>query len=193
MNRPDRVIAAKPIPGQAVSLARRLGTITHRSLLLHRLGRLGLETPEKLAALAESRGLRYYASALSAPETADARPTCAVTDEELAIALMHPSLPWDPQRIRLAAALLAARGVRAPVIARLAVMERSASVLREIALAGRTEEPDNTFWATLLALLPPTTPVPPGVLPHRSRYMAISGRSRPGTVPARQWVRRDPD
>ncbi|MFN0129082.1 MAG: hypothetical protein ACKV19_20615 [Verrucomicrobiales bacterium] len=189
MVRSDSSIASKPFPGQSVSLARRLGTTTHRSLLLHRLGRLGLETPEKLVALAESRGLRYYASTLAAPGTADGMPIRAVTDEELAIALLHPSLPWDPQRIRLAAAVLAGPGVRASVIARLAVMERSASVVREIALAGQAEEPDNSFWAALLALLPPTAPVPPGVLPHRSRYMAITGRSRPGTVPLRQWVR----
>lgn len=178
--------------GQQASLARRLGTTTHLSLLLHRLRRRGLDTPEKLAALAESRGLRYYASAKATPGRYDDFPIPDVTDEELAIALLHPSLPWDPQRIRLAAALLAAPGVRAPVIARLAVMERSSAVVREIALAGQAEEPDNGFWPVLLSLLPPTPSVPPGVLPHRSRYMAIAGRTRPGTPPARQWIRPAP-
>jgi hypothetical protein len=175
--------------GQHVSLARRLGTTSHHSLLLHRLRRHGLETPEKLAALAESRGLAYYAGAKVTPGNSDASPMPGVTDEELCVALVHPSLPWEPQRIRLAAALLAGPGVQPSIIARLAVQERNAAVFREIALAGQAEEPANSFWPAVLGLLPPTPRVPPGVLPHPSRYMAISGRVRPGTPAARQWVR----
>lgn len=181
-----------PALGRNISLARRLGTTTHRSLLLHRLRRRGLDTPEKLAALAASRGLDYYAGTRPAPIPSATLAAADVTTEELAIALLHPCLPWEPQRIRLAAALLAAPEVRASTVARLAIMERCTAVVREIARAGQTEEPINSFWPSLLGLLPPGPAVPSGVLPHRSRYMAITGRARPGAMPARQWIRPTP-
>ena len=189
MGEADSTAVLAPASGRKVSLAKRLGITTHQSLLLHRLRRRGLDTPEKLAALAESRGLDYYAGIRPAPMPSTTLAAADVTTEELAIALLHPCLPWEPQRIRLAAALLAASGVQASTVARLAIMERSAAVVREIALAGQLEEPTNSFWPTLLGLLPPTRAVPSGVLPHRSRYMAITSRARPGAIPTRQWIR----
>lgn len=189
MGEADSTAFLAPALDRKVSLARKLGTTTHQSLLLHRLRRLGLDTPEKLAALAESRGLDYYAG--SRPASMPTTPLAAadVTTEELAVALLHPCLPWEPQRIRMAAALLAAPGVQASTVARLSVLERSAAVVREIALAGQSEEPTNSFWPALLGLLPLAPAVPSGVLPHRSRYMAITGRARPGAMPTRQWIR----
>lgn len=181
-----------PASGRKVILATKLGITPHMSLLLHRLRRRGLNTPEQLAALAGSRGLEYYAGARPAPIRSTAPEIAEVTTEELAIALLHPCLPWEPQRIRLAAALLAAPETRASTVARLAIMERCATVVREIALAGQAEEPTNSFWPALLKLLPPGPAVPSGVLPHRSRYMAITGRARPGTIPTRQWIRPTP-
>lgn len=189
MGEAESTAVLAPALGRKVTLATRLGITTHQSLLLHRLRRRGLDTPEKLAALAESRGLDYYAGTQPAPMPSTTLAAADVTTEELAIALLHPCLPWEPQRIRLAAALLAAPEVRASTVARLAIMERCAAVVREIALAGQTEEPINSFWPSLLDLLPPGPAVPSGVLPHRSRYMAITGRARPGTIPAREWVR----
>jgi hypothetical protein len=189
MGEAESTAVLAPASSRKVNLATRLGITAHQSLLLHRLRGRGLDTPEKLAALAESRGLDYYAGTRPAPIPSATLTAADVTTEELAIALLHPCLPWEPQRIRLAAALLAAPEVRASTVARLAIMERCAAVVREIARAGQTEEPSNSFWPSLLDLLPPGPSVPSGVLPHRSRYMAITGRARPGTIPARKWVR----
>jgi hypothetical protein len=172
---------------EATTLAARLGTAAHRSLLLHRIRAAGLDTPEKLAAEAVRRGLPYYAPpgpAVLAPELA-----CPVSAVELAIALLHPSLPSHPQRLRLAAATLATRGLVPAEVAHLAVQERAGGVVGAIAAAGAAAEPGETFWPELLAALPETPPVPAGVLPHASRFMAITGRARPGTTLSPSWIR----
>jgi hypothetical protein len=172
---------------EATTLATRLGTTAHCSLLLHRLRVAGLDTPEKLAAEAVRRGLPYYAPpgpAVPAPVLAR-----AVSAADLAIALLHPSLPWDPQRLRLAAATLATRGLVPAEVAHLAVQERAAGLVRAIADAAATAEPAETFWPELLAALPASPALPTGVLPHYSRFMAITGRARPGTTPQSVWIR----
>lgn len=168
-------------------LATRLGTTAHCSLLLHRLRAAGLDTPEKLAADAVRRGLPYYAPP---GEVAAAPPLLRpVSAAELAIALLHPCLPWSPQRLRLAAATLATPGLVPAEVAHLAAQERSVAVVRAIACAAAAAEPAEAFWPELLAALPAAPPIPPGVLPHPSRYMAISGRARPGATPQSVWIR----
>ncbi len=191
-SRPSSTIRAMPTAfsdraSEATSLAARLGTTSHRSLLLHRMRVAGLDSPEKLGAEAVRRGLPYYAPPGPAgPATPPAHPVSAA---DLAIALLHPSLPWQPQRLRLAAATLATRGLVPTEVAHLAVQERAAGIVRAIAAAAAAVEPAETFWAELLAALPETPPIPPGVLPHPSRFMAISGRARPGVTPQSVWVR----
>lgn len=164
-----------------------MGTTTHCSLLLHRLRAAGLNTPARLVAAALRRGLSYYGAATESEMPASGHHP--VTDAELAIALLHPSLPWDPHRLRLAAAILASPGIHPEKIARLAVQERAVALVREIAAAGASAEPNVAFWDELLRALPERPPVPRGVLPHPSRYMAISGRARPGCAPPAVWIR----
>lgn len=170
-----------------VPLATRLGTTVHRSLLLRRASRLGLGTPEALAALAWRRGCSYYGE----PAGVVVEEVEEFSNEALAIALMHPCLPWNPQQLRVAAAMTAAEGNDPTRLARLAREERAERVL---AAAGGACEPENSFWTRLLALLPPTPPPPLGVFPHPSRFTATTGRQRPGAGhrPLAQWIRPHP-
>lgn len=162
----------------APTLARRLGSTAHRSVLLHRAAALGLTNVAAFAALAARRGLRYYAGPDQEPGPSP--DLAAFGDAELAIALLHPALPWEPHRIRLGAAVLAAAGVDPRYLARLAAQERCEAVVRHIAEAGAQCEPENDFWPRLLAALGPTAPVPPGVLPHPTRFVAATGYSPTG-------------
>jgi hypothetical protein len=108
---------------------------------------------------------------------------------ELAIALLNPALLYDPQAVRLGAAMLSAEENRPEEIARLAVMERCERVACYIAEAGRKFEPENLFWATLLQLLPPTVPPRSGVLPHPTRFVAMTGFTRRGVETVVEWIR----
>ena len=166
------------------TLASRMGTTRHRSLLLRRLADRGLPTGEALAAAALHRGLDYYppggASANATPDEAQS----AVRMEELVVALVHPCLPWEPHRFRLAAALMGSPEVDAKRLALLAISERCVPMVAEIARAGQKAEPGTPFWQELLACLPAHSPVPGGVMPHPSRYMIIPGRAGPS-----RWVR----
>jgi len=172
------------------TFAHRLRLIPHRSLLLERARRAGLDGATGFVALAWQRGCRYY------PRGAGEVPSGCVSfsNEELAIALMHPSLPWDPQRLRVAAAMAGAWGNDCRRLARLAVQEQAVVPLAMVARAGREAEPGNPFWSDLLRCLPEAPPPPPGVMPHPSRFCAIAGKTRPGPDPSPSvtWIRPNP-
>lgn len=55
--------------------------------------------------------------------------------------------------------------------------------------AGARYEPETPFWKTLLALLPPSHPPRPGVLPHHSRYVSTPGLTGPCTRGKTVWLR----
>lgn len=170
------------------TLAARLGTTVHKSVLLRSLARRGLKTADAIAREAQRRGLDYYIPAEHVEEDASS-PAPDVSLEELVVALIHPCLPWEPQRFRLAAALMAAPGVDPVLLANLAVQERAALPLADIGRAGKATEPEVEFWTALLSHLPVDLPVPAGVMPHPSRYMVIPGKVRPGTTGKAKWVR----
>jgi hypothetical protein len=133
------------------TLARELGTTTHLSPLLRKAEGLGLAAGG-LERLAIQRGCRYYD-----PGDTTSEPTVPYSDfsnVELAIALLNPALRYDPQTIRLGAAMLGAEGNDAREIARLAMLERAESIVRYIAEAGKKLEPENPYWPELLGLLP---------------------------------------
>ena len=110
--------------------------VPHRSLLLERARCLGLATPESFEVLAWQRGCRYYP--LRGTEVLQEE--IAFSNEELAIALMHPSLPWDPQRLRIAAAMTGAVGNNPHRLVRLALQEQALVPLRMVANSkGRRE------------------------------------------------------
>lgn len=159
----------------------------HRSLLLERARSVGLATPESFEVLASKRGCHYYP--LRSTQVLDE--DIVFSNEELAIALMHPSLPWDPQRLRVAAAMTGAVGNDPKRLARLAIQEQAVVPLTMVARAGRDAEPSNAFWNEVLSSLPPSPPPPEGVMPHPSRFCAMAGKTRPGSSasPSLTWIR----
>jgi hypothetical protein len=74
-------------------------------------------------------------------------------------------------------------------LARLAVRERSEVPVRYVAEAGRRFEPENPFWEALVAGLPDTPPPRPGVLPHPTRFVAMTGFTRKGPGLVVEWLR----
>ena len=176
-------------------LAYRLGTTAHLSPLMHKAKRLGMRAPEDLEHLALARGLRYFGRLPHAENgratTSDASlpPPEQFSNEELAITLMSPSLPYSLNRLRMAAAMLGAHGISADIILRLARLERCETIVRHIAECASQVEPAHPLWQTLLHRLPVPPSLPPGTLPHPSRFVAMSGLDRTGRNTRAQWIR----
>jgi hypothetical protein len=171
------------------TLAAKLGTTSHVSPLLMKARRLGLG-PKELQVLAVQRGCRHYSS-----DSEPRRPLVSeaeLSNEELAVALLSTALPYDPHSIRCGAAMLGAPGNDPSRLARLAVMERSVVPARYVAEAGRRFEPENAFWHRLLDELPPVAPPRSGVMPHPTRFVAMSGFTRKGPGLVVEWQRPSP-
>lgn len=168
------------------TLAAKLGTTTHLSPLLQKAHRLGLG-PRELEILAVQRGCRHYSNGTEPEEPlAEER---EFSNEELAVALLSTALRYDPHSIRCGAAMLGAEGNNPRRLARLATMERCVLPMRYIAEAGRRYEPGNPFWQELIGLLPASPPPKPGVLPHPTRFVAMTGFTRQGPGLVVEWQR----
>ena len=85
--------------------------------------------------------------------------------------------------------MLSAEGTNPAEIAWQAKLERCISVVRYVAESGKKFEPQNPFWACLLELLPPTPTPKAGVLPHPTRFVAMTGLTRRGSETVIQWIR----
>jgi len=168
------------------TLATKLGTTTHLSSLLRKARRLGLG-PNELEILAVQRGCRHYTNG-SEPKAPLALES-EFSNEELAIALLSTALRYEPHSIRCGAAMLGADGNDPCRLTRLAVMERCVTPVRYVAEAGQRFEPENPFWRTLLAALPKTLPAKSGVLPHPTRFVAMTGFTRRGPGLVVEWQR----
>src|ERR1043166_948575 len=171
------------------TLAAKLGTTTHISPLLMKAKRLGLGSQE-LAILAVQRGCAHYSNG-DEPE----EPLATERDfsnEELAIALLLPALAYNPHSIRCGAAMLGAADNDPRKLASLTVMERALTPVRYVAEAGERFEPENRFWQQLLALLPPAPKPKSGVLPHPTRFIAMTGFTRAGPGLVIEWQRPTP-
>ena len=169
------------------SLFRRLGTTSHISPLRRRLKAAGLGDATSLMRLAVQRGCRYYEDIVTGEVVDPGKDR--VSNEELAIGLLHGSLEWSPAAIRMGAALLGAKGNDPEKLLRLARMERAEPVVRELAKVGHSVEPNNRFWSRLLEGLADRSPVPSGVLPHATRFVAMTGITREGRGIRSQWIR----
>jgi hypothetical protein len=170
---------------RTVTLAEKLGTTPHLSALLHRARRVGLDD-SGLRRLAVHRGCHHYSTGEQSPLTAEQE--AAFTDEELAIALLSPCWPYEPHNLRLGAAMVGAEGNAPDTLSLLARQERCETVLRQIAQAGLGFEPELPFWRRLLEQLPARS-VPPGVLPHPTRYVTMTGFTRQGRGLVTEWQR----
>jgi len=162
----------------ALTLARKLGTTTHVSPLLIKARRLGLPTWRELCTLAVQRGCRHYAQGDEPQGELVSREL--FSDEELAVALLNVALPYQPHAIRCGAAMLSAPGNDSRRLAWLAKLERSELPVLHVARAGQMMEPDNPFWPHLIAALPDLPAAPEGVLPHPTRFVAMTGILRRG-------------
>jgi hypothetical protein len=167
------------------TLARKLGTTEHLSPLLHKARKLGLG-PRELQMLAVQRGCIHYSDGTEPLEPLATE--TAFSNEELTIALLSPCLPYDPHSIRCGAAMASAPGNNAANLARLAIMERCEIPLRYIAECGQHFEPENVFWKELLQVLPPHA-APSDVLPHPTRFVAMTGFTRRGRELLIEWQR----
>lgn len=174
---------------ETVTLAKKLGTTTHLSALLKKAQRLGLGA-EGLEWLAIQRGCDYYDGG-RATATLDVSRE-AFSDAELAVALLSPALRYRPQSLRLGAAMAGSERNSPEELAYLAVQERAEIPLRYVAEVARKFEPENPFWPRLLARLPATPPPKPGVMPHATRFVAMTGLTRRGKETVVEWIRPTP-
>jgi hypothetical protein len=154
--------------------------------LLAKIDRLGLLLPLDLERLALRRGCDYYDRDLSPrlPPLGDV----PLSNAELAIALVIPSLHPAAREIRLAAAMLGAPDLRAEEVAALAVEENCAEIVRHIALCGRRFEPKNPFWQALVTRLP-NVKVDTDKLPHPTRFVEMTGIDRGKVGVVTRWIR----
>jgi hypothetical protein len=168
------------------TLAAKLGTTTHLSPLLRKAQKLGLDA-EGLERLAIQRGCDYYHDGTPLPPAPVSE--SQFSNEELSIALLNLALRYHPQTLRLGAAMLGAEGNDPGKIAHLAKLERSEPVIRYVASAGLKYEPGNPFWPQLLSLLPATESLKSGVVPHPTRFIAMTGLTRRGVETVTEWIR----
>lgn len=162
-------------------LAYKLGTVPHISPLLRKLAKHGLKTPDQMAATAVARGCRHYANM---PAWKNVEPVLApgITNEELAVGLLSICHPYEPLFIRVASQLLSAPGSNPKTLSRLAAMERCIPILKHIATCGKTTEPENPFWTTILEDFPKTEhrlPEFPATAVHISRFRTETGFTNP--------------
>jgi hypothetical protein len=170
------------------TLAKKLGTTTHISPLRMKAKRHGLVVSGDLHILAVQRGCRHYWQG----DEPSNELLCETlfSNAELALALLSIAAPYDPHSIRCGAAMLSAAGNDPAEIARLAKWERSEQVVRYVAECGQSFEPANAFWSDLLRLLPQTAKPKEGVMPHPTRFVAMSGYQRGvGTQVTTEWQR----
>lgn len=182
------------------TLAEKLGIPAHHSLLLQKAREVGLHDASALIGLAVLRGCQHYRGG---PEPVPAEPPshAAFSNEELAVALLSPCLPYSPRTVRVGAQMLSGLSNQPRRLALLARKERAEDVVRHVAAAGRQTEPHEPFWGELLAALPPVaslrTVFPAGVLPHPSRFRTETGLTDPSNPvthggPQTVWLRPTP-
>lgn len=110
------------------TLARKLGTTEHHSLLSRRTRGAGLHSAADLIGLAIVRGCHHYKSG---PEVVPPVPVPreVFSDEELSIALFSPCLPYNPRTIRVGAQMLGSSNNQPRRLGLLASKERAENVV----------------------------------------------------------------
>ena len=156
------------------------------SALLQKASSFGLRLPQDLERLAVQRGCGYYDSGLAGERQPVAE--APLTDAELAVALLSPSLSPTAQQIRIAAAMLSSPNVLPGELVKLAQTEDCAGTVRYIAECGRRYEPENPFWTQLLRSLP-EVPVDRDALPHPTRFIEMTGMIRGQVGFFTHWIR----
>lgn len=156
------------------------------SPLLEKTRRLGLSLPVDLERLAIMRGCDYYDRPF--PPRLPPLGEIPLSNGELAIALIAPWLGQTAREIRLAAALLGAPDIDPEEVSALAARENCEAVVRYIAECGRRFEPENSFWQSLLNLLPEVQ-IDRDKLPHPTRFVEMTGIDRGRIGVLTRWIR----
>jgi len=157
------------------TLAQKLGMTCHVSPLLLKLKRHGLATSKEIAAVAIGRGCRHYTPFAEGLH----KDAPGISDEELAIALLSPCHPYEPQLLRIGSQMLSGETIDPGKLTRLAVMERCEAMLRYIAECGQKTEPEMPFWKTILDKLQSYRSAPASVMSHISRFRIEVGVTNP--------------
>lgn len=138
----------------------------------------GLAEPQALRQLAVARGCTHYQNVddTSGPLNPGAE---RLSNLELAIAMVSGAQEFEPTLIRCAAQLLSGEDIDVEKLARMAVQERAAPVIRHIArAAAEMDTGRETRWRKLLSLLPKVPKASEGCLSHRSRFVTQTGLLR---------------
>ena len=163
-----------------IALSNQLESIS----IVDKARQLGLACPEDLRRLAIERGCNYYSVAPGPNPLGEV----ALTNAELAVALLSPKLAFEPWNIRIGAAIMSTSDVKADDLVRLARAENCESLVRYIAECGKQYEPENKSWDELLSLLE-NVQVNRDGLPHPTRFIAMTGMIRGKTGLFTQWIR----
>ncbi len=112
-----------------------------------------------------------------------------LSQDELAVLLLHGNNRNEPIAIRCAAQLLKSKYISPQRVATLAIQERCETPLKYIAQQGHQHDHGSeNFWSTILDTLAKKGEDPAaGVLPHPSRFMINPGIQR-GTLQAPYWL-----
>jgi hypothetical protein len=174
---------------RVVTLAQKLGDVTHVSPLLRRVKELSGCSEERvgewLLKCAVERGATHYRRSFPPDLAPD---DLRLSNEELGVALCLEHLPFEPMFIRAAAQLLSGEGIDAEKVRHLALMERCEPVLLHIAEAAfrvaKTQEP----WAYLRANLQTRHRTRTDALPHWSRFVLQTGYTEKGRGQHIEWL-----
>jgi hypothetical protein len=175
-----------------LTLAQKLGDVTHVSPLLHRVrglsGCVEDQIGEWLLKCAVERGATHYRQDFS-PDLPPDNPS--LTNEELGVALCLAHHPFNPNLIRAASQLLSSQDTDASALAHLAVMERCEPVLLHIAEAAARLAPGQEPWVSLRAGLESRRRLRTDALPHWSRFVLQTGYTPAGRGRHVEWLVRD--
>ncbi len=174
----------RPFSRIVTTLAQQIGETSHCSLLQRKARRHGLADLASIMRLAVARGARHYASVYPPAEIDPGVET--ISNEDLVALLLLGSQAFEPFAIRCAAQIISLCDLdRLSLIAR---RERVSRPLAHIARAGLAHDAGKAgFWLKLLDLLGTPPAVPPGRLPHWSRFVSYSGITRHGG-PRSDWL-----
>ncbi len=159
-------------------------SVSNNSTLLEKARALGLRLPADLQRLAVARGCNYYVVE-DGPLPSASLP---LSNSELAVALLSPALPPEPQDIRIAAAVLSSPDVDVATLVNLAENEGCAGLVRYIAECGLKYEPNIVFWPDLLTQLGDAK-IPSEPLPHPTRFIEMTGMVRGKVGLFTHWIR----
>ncbi len=145
------------------SLAQRMGITAPCSPLLMRVAtlarRAGMDSPQDwLLAVANARGYRIVTPVASMRAGSPLEAEGLISNEELAVVLLHPMLPDRPQLLRLPAQIIS-RGVNVPQLLRISRMEGTNRLLLALARLALRVDAGHAEWGAIAVGLEGVSPL----------------------------------